>query len=595
MVKNAVGDVRPGQCVTTFGPGAVIDSLEDSLMILDINHWDGTEDRIYDKQLSNFLGKDYFVKIPTTGGRDIPTVPFPYYHVCNNSSCRCLFDIRDNFNMKEYLNKGPVCPKCEKKSYPARFLVSCENNHLNDFPWHWWAHKKNSDYKDCKGTLTLTSGGESSGLESLSVKCSCLKSGASLSGAMTDSSFESKNENDIYICTGYHPHRLKSEKCNKKLVPLQRGASNVYFPAIRSAITMREEDNLKNLFINKQEKIREFQDLDALEKAFTEKNYLDEFKYNGLNTLDDFMRAWSAFSDTEELSYNQIKELEYKRFTDFEGHRSIPLENPDFEAETQNVPTELSTYFKNITLVHRLKEIMVLLGFTRIESPEPEIKTPEIQWLGSMENKNDNKWLPVVEVYGEGIFLELNRDSINKWLNKVLTISEKYKKIHEKWIIDQGWSLKDEEHKDGQLAKNGLYVMLHTLSHLLIKQLSLTSGYSSVAIKERIYCDDNMAGILLYTGSLDQDGSLGGLVEMGKIEKFYPTLQKALEEALFCTNDPVCSSMNMNEEGDLNGCACFACSMIAETSCENGNRLLDRSLLIPLVNQEEKSFFKENI
>ena len=137
--------------------------------------------------------------------------------------------------------------------------------------------------------------------------------------------------------------------------------------------------------------------------------------------------------------------------------------------------------------------------------------------------------------------------------------------------------------------------MMHTLSHLLIKQLSLKSGYSSVAIKERIYCSETMAGILLYTGSADQEGTLGGLVEMGSIDKFREILNEALEEALFCTNDPVCSSLEVDEENDLNGSACFACSMISETSCEAGNRLLDRSLVVPLQDSVIKPYFDELI
>ena len=41
----------------------------------------------------------------------------------------------------------------------------------------------------------------------------------------------------------------------------------------------------------------------------------------------------------------------------------------------------------------------------------------------------------------------------------------------------------------------------------------------------------------------------------------------------------------------LNLSSCHACSIIAETSCENFNRMLDRKLLI----DEKYGFFKEEL
>ncbi|MCI1696641.1 DUF1998 domain-containing protein [Aneurinibacillus aneurinilyticus] len=583
MAKNEVGEIRPGQLITTFGPGAIIDSIDDSLMVLDIKYWERASEKLYDTQLSEFLHSDYFIKIPTGGRKDLPAIPFPYYHVCSNNRCRRLFDIRLKFNMRKYLEDGPICSNCESKAYPARFLISCEDNHLEDFPWHWWAHGKNDGYESCIGKLTLSSTGNSSGLDSLIVRCDCQEKGYSLLGAMTEGNFKE------YTCKGHHPHRMEFKRggCSKNVIPLQRGASNVYFPAIRSAITIRDQKPYKSLFIEKRTSIDELVKngkVDILRTLFEHSSDYNVFKKQGLTSFESFFEEWNAFVEEQESNkstYTRIKEIEYNRFTNFNGRCTIPEENPEFEAETQEVPYDLAPYFNNITQIHRLKEIMVLLGFMRNESPEPEVEDPKnIVWL---ESGSQAKWFPAVEVYGEGIFLELNREMVDSWMKKVSGSSEAYSNLHKKWLEAKGWSLEE---------KDGLYVMLHTLSHLIIKQLSLTSGYSSVAIKERIYCSDKMAGILLYTGSMDQEGSLGGLVEMGRIEKFRLILKKALEEAIFCTNDPVCASMEINEENDLNGCACFACSMIAETSCENGNRLLDRSLLVPLINNKTEAFFK---
>ena len=580
-MKNKVGELRPGQIITTFGPGAIIDSVNDSLMILDIKFWDNATDIIYDKNLASFLGKDYFKKIPATGNRaDLPVIPFPFYHECSNTKCRTLFDIRDNFDLKEYLEKGPRCPYCNWRAHPARFVISCENNHLSDFPWKWWAHGKVQ--KECSGRLTLSSAGESSGLESLIVKCECMEKGKSLRGALDPKSFKG------FKCNGGHPHKLEFENIcldkngnGRDVIPLQRGASNVYFPAIRSSISFPENKSFEYLFSKHKKELMEREE--DFGKKGLEKFYQRHFLNAGFNDFSHFYDEWIIFKqdNKQKMNYKQIKKFEYNKFTSFSGKIRIPEDVPFFEAEVQEVPRELQRYFKKIIKVHRLKEVLVLLGFMRNESPEPEVENPkEIVWLESGTNE---KWLPAVELYGEGIFIEFNSESIDSWLQLVNDKSKKYSDVYNLWLKKKGWTKSED--------RDAKYVMMHTLSHLLIKQLSLKSGYSSVAIKERIYCNEKMAGILLYTGSADQEGTLGGLVEMGSLEKFIEILYMALEEAMFCTNDPVCSNLEVDEENELNGSACFACTMISETSCEMGNRLLDRSLVVPVQDSLVKHYF----
>jgi len=133
---------------------------------------------------------------------------------------------------------------------------------------------------------------------------------------------------------------------------------------------------------------------------------------------------------------------------------------------------------------------------------------------------------------------------------------------------------------------------MHTFAHLLIKQMSMASGYSSSAIRERIYFSEKMAGILLYTGSADKEGSLGGLVELGNISKLILLMKDAFQEALLCTNDPECMS-TIPAGKNLNGAACHSCCMISETACENGNRMLDRGFVVPIANREQESYFRE--
>ena len=138
-------------------------------------------------------------------------------------------------------------------------------------------------------------------------------------------------------------------------------------------------------------------------------------------------------------------------------------------------------------------------------------------------------------------------------------------------------------------------MMLHSLAHLLITTLSLDCGYSASAIRERIYAGPSGHGILLYTGTPGSEGSLGGLVEMGK--NIGRHVERALELGRLCSNDPVCAQhepAHQNEERFLHGAACHGCLLIAETSCERRNELLDRALVVPTVATPGAAFFRED-
>jgi hypothetical protein len=141
------------------------------------------------------------------------------------------------------------------------------------------------------------------------------------------------------------------------------------------------------------------------------------------------------------------------------------------------------------------------------------------------------------------------------------------------------------------------YVLLHTLAHVLIRQLALDCGYSSSALRERIYCrtsDEAMAGLLIYTASSDSDGSLGGLVDQAGPDRLGSVLANALRESAYCASDPLCGGGDIGAATNLNGAACHACLLLAETSCEFGNRLLDRATLVETLGDRGMAFFEES-
>lgn len=571
--NNKLGELRPNQIITTFGPGSIVDAVKDSVTVLDINYWKEKGKKIIDGRLASYLGVDCFYMPRTSYSGDIPVVSFPYMHVCSNSKCGRIFDIRDDFDLDKYLKFGATCPDCGWRAYPSRFITVCEDGHMDDFPWNWWVHRGSTT---CQGKLKTYSTGSTSTLADMWVECEC---GAkrSMSGAMQKENLEGCS------CTGNHPFRPhnKRKKCLKPAIPSQRGASNVYFAVSRSAISIPPWVNpLYNLIDEHLRRIEDYKedfgDL-GVTKVY-DKYFADNF------TRDEFDEALQKrMLDIKE--FTEIKQMEYDAIT----HHADPAyasNKKHFKAEEDPLQNPLNKYFSRVVRVTRLREVKVLLGFTRVDASDPDADADDQPNIVMLSKGRTEKWLPAAEIHGEGIFIEFNRDTINEWLKKdsVNSISHQYEESYRDFCEKKKWKV--------TALRNGLYVLMHTFSHLLIKQMAMSSGYSSAAIRERIYFGDKMSGILLYTGSSDKEGSLGGLVELGNIDKLIVLMKDAFQEALLCTNDPECMT-NLPAGNNSNGAACHSCCMISETACENGNRMLDRGLVVPISGREDQSYFKD--
>ena len=152
--NNKLGEIRPNQLITTFGPGAIVDAVKDSVTILDLNYWKEKGKKIIDGRLASYLSVDCFYMPRTSYSGDIPATSFPYMHVCSSVKCGRIFDVRDNFDLDRYLKFGVTCPFCHKPAYPSRFITICENGHMNDF--------------------SLGAGGFIMGVPHVKVRCACI-------------------------------------------------------------------------------------------------------------------------------------------------------------------------------------------------------------------------------------------------------------------------------------------------------------------------------------------------------------------------------------------------------------------------------------
>lgn len=371
---------------------------------------------------------------------------------------------------------------------------------------------------------------------------------------------------------------------------LQRGASNVYYSVIRSALTIpKRRDSFYQLLDDHPELLKLYQEikkapavsmpvlLGAINSDL--KEYLTKY---GLCAVKEKFEKYSAAGDTsnEDYSYEKLREDEYDALCGGD------YEDRNFHIETSAVPEAFSPFFKKIVKVHKLREVMALVGFRRVLSLDPtdennqdtgKLKTfnREIHPKGYIEPSiRETEWLPGINLYGEGIFFQLNMETLDKWVATVRD-SDRYRAMYQR--IPAGSAM--------QNVFSEPYVLLHTLSHLLIRQITQECGYSEASIKERIYSTypgrvKPMAGILLYTSSTASDGSLGGLVRMAETDIIEKVLKNMLDQAKWCSSDPLCIESTTQGYNSLNYAACHACALLPETCCESFNCLLDRVAVV---------------
>jgi hypothetical protein len=226
-------------------------------------------------------------------------------------------------------------------------------------------------------------------------------------------------------------------------------------------------------------------------------------------------------------------------------------------AKITEYANDVRRFFSKIQLVHKLRETRALIGFTRVIPPDGDPKSPRLQHL---QLSNAIRWLPAIRVFGEGVFLDVNSEELDLWLERP-AVNERVKAL---------------------------------------TALAFDCGYGSASLRERLYCDITeaekpMQGILIYTASGDSEGTMGGLVRQGRSGRFELTLRRALNHAAWCSSDPVCIETTGQGADSANLAACHGCCLLPETSCEEGNRLLDRALLIGTPSDKSIGFFSDLI
>lgn len=604
-------NVRLAQLITTFGPGGIIDFIDQTFMTASQKYW-GSPVKIYEERLAKKLNVNDFIFPQDCDSKyNVPFVRFPRWYYC--PECGKLQPI--NEWEKEYLlahkddkdiryMKTPVCTghKNEVQLVAPSILVACKRGHIDDFPWSEWAHKNvGGECSNPKLKLILNSG--SLGLDNIKVRCTNTNCNAENSLKLASSKNALKN----FTCKGKFQWKNESEECKEKIEMVLRNASNIYFPKIESSLSIPPYSDDINRLINDS---KEFESLESAMKKKVRKGKLKEFIEDDLedyivdiskeiNMGDKFglineivRRELLNKEDTSKKTKNDYRYEEYKALTGI----STPdnYSSRDFKIEKKNIGDYCIEEFSKVILVKRLREVRVLVGFSRINMYDNFIMgtddDDDKSRIIDIKDKEERSY-PGYEVRGEGIFIELNLKLIDNWVKENNEISKRAQKLNDRYSKVNKGSYREITPK---------FILLHTLAHLLIKELSFECGYSSTSLRERIYCDIpsdnyNMSGMLIYTADSDSEGSLGGLVKQGEPNILSRILKKAIKKAVWCSYDPICINSTGQGFNNLNLSACYSCALLPETSCEEFNTLLDRVAIVGTLDNRNIGFFSKYI
>jgi hypothetical protein len=587
-----VGELRPSQLLFTSGVGAVVDLPQMSAMVLGLDEWPQdaarrlAEPRLLAAVQRRLGGQVAELRTPPEtpddhgplddlGRVSVPVAPFPRWLRCPR--CRLLAPIESGlFRLKP----EPYRPDrvrythdCDGKgnvvALAARFLLACPAGHHDDFPWIAYVHAGPPCARPQLELAELGSGGQAA---DIMVACRACGRSRRMSGA-----FGAGAEDVLPRCRGRHPHLSEaSGSCDQPARTILLGASNAWFPVSLSVLSIPSaQDQVGQLVEDGWARLEQVPSTETL--AFAVDNLPELAALKGV----DLDRVWQEIErrrhgDGGEQEDEDLRAPEWAVLADPGSAR----ESDDFRLSARPAPEGFASTVAEVVLAERLREVIALVGFTRVESPEDVDMTQEGGGPAPLARRPPT-WVPCTEVRGEGVFLRLDEQRVSAWEQRY-GASQPAQRLHAGY---RAW--RTRRNLDPHAGWPGLrYVLLHTLAHALIRELALECGYGASAIRERIFATrpdgagPEMAGLLLYTAAPDSEGTLGGLVSLGEPDQLGRLLAQALEHARMCSSDPLCSEHDPSGDRSAHLAACHACLFAAETSCERGNRFLDRAALV---------------
>jgi hypothetical protein len=635
-----LNSIRRSQLIAPFGPGAVhIMKQGMAVVTAGLDHWFEDEHRskalpqqldraiVREPRLERMLHVSHFRMPPAsdsnTGPGDpklvTPLLRFPTWFICP----RCKQMRHAELSTDGWLN----CTHAEcrqERLKQVTFAAVCDHGHLQDFPWMEWVH--HSRTPQCTGTLYYHAEGGGS-LEDIRIECrACNVPPRSLAGIMSGS-YGSGAEGDK-VWSGLSRRLLASGRgdtaeeflcegkcawlgydithnCQRPLRAILINATNVHYANVRSALHLpthfSDQEMARLQAFLKEAGPRSLMRIcnaagdevqDIVRKLLD--RFADDLPTNDMGKIGVGVQEHlqlpiagnkspgSGVSPEGPATLDEItiRKEEYGNLLTEQGSTEDESDLVVRSVDVATLPARLIDFIDAISLVEKLRETKAFAGFSRLmASSSKDAPHPQTMLWRKFPGNRSERWLPATVVYGEGIFFTLNRGRLNAWetqegpLKTAATLQQNFDDACERY----GWHPRTITPR---------FVLLHTLAHVMINRLVFECGYGSASLRERLYVDNDtenpMAGILIYTASGDSEGSLGGLVRMGEPDNFGRVLFSGLQEARWCSADPVCGeAAEVGGQGpdSLNLAACHSCGLLPETSCEEFNRFLDRHLL----------------
>jgi hypothetical protein len=470
---------------------------------------------------------------------------------------------------------------------PVRFVRACRYGHIGDIDWYFFLHGKDDTCRKQGRILFMDERGTSGDLSEIYIRCSCGKAERSMAQVAI-------NKAEVFgRCDGARPWlgpNMK-ESCDEMSRLLVRTASNTWFPQRMSVISLPERNETVSEAVSAA--------WDFLESAESEEDVARERRKTkvkeALNGVTD-AEVWAEIQARRGALKGEEKTVKAAEIeTLLATSEEIGDDRPEgvFYARTLPKPQWDKPWMagiEKIVLVQRLREVTALLGFTRFEPLAPDTEGELDMDVRRADLARELSWVPAVENRGEGVFIQFRKSAIQDWMKRPAVGARLMQ-------LKRGFDAWKAEHQSSNRDYRPEYIMLHSFAHLLITSVALECGYPASSIRERIYALPAIGyGVLIYTGSSDSEGTLGGLVEVGR--RIADSIHSALELGRLCSNDPVCSQHlpeSAHEHRFLQGAACHGCVLIAETSCEQQNELLDRALVVRTVQGAGAEFFTESL
>ena len=642
--------IRTGQLIAPFGPGSIYtDRRGVPHVVAGLDHWfmqwDAAQGKMvtctnaqeferFEPRLSALLRVARFCAPPDyrafrrTNPADqpppnanlfVPALRFPrWYRQTKTGELR-----RFNLDAAQLPN-----PPGGGRWQPVRFISVCADGHLGEFPWKQWINCQCAG----DGNLFLTDRGGSE-LSSIKIECrSCPDGSLGRQGrslAMTTIKpnvalgEQSEFQKAGIVCPGERPwlgEGANEQPCNQPLIAGLINQTNIYFPRTISAIALpdlREQNpaitTLRNEItalpiVGVARTIWNMGDKTGttamIKQKLTEVGITSESEQvqEALQSLfDDTAAQLPAGTGQPASPESDFVAFRRAEFNILRNQVNDPQNIPNLRVIPADVPEELSGWFTRVNLVERLRETRVFYGFDRLDQNNNALsQMPDIamrQLFRDPPAAPPDRWLPAVEVFGEGIYVELDERRIRTWRDS-----------NEAWLagrLDDGFvarlggifqTLPPLGAANREWASR--YLLVHSLAHILINQLVFECGYSTASLRERIYVSPDtaapMAAFMIYTAAGDAEGTLGGLVRLGRPERLGPVVRRALGRASWCSADPVCSEHLGGQGSKLaNLAACHACVLLPETSCETINQGLDRAMVVGIPENRECGFMAE--